>query len=143
MKDITIKITGRRYESGELEDEMEFISEAQTFERNGARYFLYDESEFSGYPGCKTSLKIKDKTIRMKRVGEELGGYGTELTFEEGKRFISRFSTPFGSFDMEVFTNNVKADLSPDGLGKIVLDYAVSFEGYNEGRNEIDIEIMQ
>ena len=29
MKDITIKITGRRYAEGELEDEMEFVSDAK------------------------------------------------------------------------------------------------------------------
>ena len=100
MKDITIKIVGRRYAEGELEDEMEFISDAKMYERAGARYLLYEESEFSGFPGCKTRLKLTDDSIKMKRYGEEAAGYGTELVFEKGKRFTSIYETPFGAFDM-------------------------------------------
>jgi len=143
MKDITIKIVGRRYAEGELEDEMEFISDAKMYERAGARYLLYEESEFSGFPGCKTRLKLTDDSIKMKRYGEEAAGYGTELVFEKGKRFTSIYETPFGAFDMEVLTTDISTSLTPEGYGNIVLGYDVSFEGVGEGRNEIKIEIMQ
>ena len=55
---------------------------------------LYEESEFSGFPGCKTSLKLTDSSIRMKRIGGEEGRYGTDLVFEKGKRFTSIYETP-------------------------------------------------
>ena len=143
MKDITIKIVGRRYAEGELEDEMEFISDAKMYEKAGARYLLYDESEFSGFPGCKTSLKLTDSSIRMKRIGGEKYGFGADLVFEKGKRFTSIYETPYGSFDMEVLTTDIKTDLNKDGYGRIVLGYDVSLKGVDEGRNELDIEIMQ
>ena len=143
MKDITLRIVGRRYAEGELEDEMEFVSDAKMYERAGARYLLYDESEFSGFPGCKTRLKLTDSSIRMKRFGNEAAGFSADLVFEKGKRFTSMYETPFGSFDMEVLTTDIKQDLNPEGYGRIVLGYDVSFRGMDEGRNEIDIEIMQ
>ena len=143
MKDITIKIVGRRYAEGELEDEMEFVSDAKMYERAGARYLLYDESEFSGFPGCKTSLKLTDSSIRMKRIGGEEKGFGTDLIFEKGKRFTSIYETPYGSFDMEVLTTDIRSNLDDEGYGRIVLGYDVSLQGMDEGRNEIDIEIMQ
>lgn len=143
MKDITIKIVGRRYAEGELEDEMEFVSDAKMYERAGARYLLYDESEFSGFPGCKTSLKLTDSSIRMKRIGGEDSGFGADLVFEKGKRFTSIYETPYGSFDMEVLTTDIHTNLDDEGFGKVVLGYDVSLEGLDEGRNEIDIEIMQ
>ena len=143
MKDITLKIVGRRYAEGELEDEMEFVSDAKMYERAGARYLLYDESEFSGFPGCKTRLKLTDSSIRMRRIGDESSGFGADLIFEKGKRFTSIYETPYGSFDMEVLTTDIKTDLDPDGFGRIVLGYDVSLQGMDEGRNEIDIEIMQ
>ena len=143
MKDITLKIVGRRYAEGELEDEMEFVSDAKMYERAGARYLLYDESEFSGFPGCKTRLKLTDSSIRMRRIGDESAGFGADLIFEKGKRFTSIYETPYGSFDMEVLTTDIKTDLDPDGFGRIVLGYDVSLQGMDEGRNEIDIEIMQ
>ena len=137
-KDITIKIIGRRYVGDNMEDEMEFISDGTMFDRNGALYFVYDESEFSGFPGCKTSLKLTEDTLRMKRIGSEASGYGTELVFKKGMRFTSRYNTPYGHFDMEVLTTDVK-----EGFGNIRLDYDVCFQGIAEGRNTIDIEIMQ
>ncbi len=143
MKDITIKIVGRRYAEGELEDEMEFVSDAKMYERAGARYLLYDESEFSGFPGCKTSLKLTDSSIRMKRIGGEESGFGVDLVFEKGKRFTSIYETPYGSFDMEVLTTDIHNNLNSEGYGKVVVGYDVSLHGLDEGRNEIDIEIMQ
>ena len=143
MKDITIKITGRRYAEGELEDEMEFVSDAKMYERAGARYLLYEESEFSGFPGCKTTLKLTDSSIRMKRIGGEEGSYGADLVFEKGKRFTSIYETPYGSIDMEVLTTDIKSNLNKEGYGKIVLGYDISLKGLEEGRNELDIEIMQ
>ncbi len=143
MRDITIKITGKRFVGEETEEEMEFVSDAKMYDRNGARYFLYDESEFSGFPGCKTSLKLTEKRLRMKRMctGEE--NLGSELIFEEGKRFVSRYNTPYGAMDMEVLTTAIKNELSPEGFGRITLDYNISLQGLSEGRNRLDIEILQ
>ena len=141
-KDITIKIVGRRYADGELEDEMEFVSDAKMYERAGARYLMYDESDFSGFPGCKTRLRVTDDSIKMKRIGKEVSGFGTELVLEKGKRFTTIYETPYGSFDMEVLTTNVSVDLDKEGYGKVLLGYDVSFEGMNEGRIEIELEIM-
>ena len=143
MKDITIKIIGRRYNGEEMEDELEFVSDGTMFDRNGAKYIVYDESEFSGFPGCKTSLRLKDKVLRLKRIGKLADGLGAELVFEEGKRFVSHYNTPYGDFDMEVLTTEVKNELSEEGFGNIRLAYNVSFSGYVEGRNTVDIEIMQ
>ena len=143
MKDITIKIIGRRYIGDEMEDELEFISDGTMYDRNGARYVVYDESEFSGFPGCKTRLKLTENTLKLKRIGDDMDGFGLELVFEKGKRFTSRYNTPYGDFDMEVLTTDVVNDLSEEGFGNVRLDYNISFQGVAEGRNTIDIEIMQ
>ena len=142
MKDITIKITGRRFVGDEAEDEMEFISDGRMFDRNGARYYIYDESEFSGFPGCKTSLKLTENALKIKRIGINAVS-GSKIVFEKDKHFISSYNTPYGSMDMEVLTNDIKRNLTPDGFGRITLNYDVSLKGLAEGRNELDIEIMQ
>lgn len=143
MKDVTIKITGTRFEEGETEEQMEFISDAKMYERAGAKYFLFDESIFSGFPDAKTSLRVKDNTVRVKRIGGEDDGYGMELEFAQGTRFLNKYYTPYGNFDVEVLTTEVEANLSPEGFGKIKLGYDISLQGAETGRNEIAIEIMQ
>lgn len=142
MKDIMLKITGKQYSGDDSEDQMEFITEGKLYEKGESKYLIYDESEFSGFPGCKTTLKLTGDCIRMKRIGSGVG-YGMEFTFEKGKRFNSKYHTPYGNFDMEVLTNDVVNNLSEEGFGDINIDYQVSLSGMAEGRNKLKIEVMQ
>ena len=71
MKDITIKITGNQFIGDEMEERMEFVTDGRMYERNGANYYIYEESEFSGFPGCMTSLKLKDPGVRQVHLCKE------------------------------------------------------------------------
>ena len=142
MKDIMLTITGRQFAGTEAEDKMEFVTEGKLYQRGAATYLVYDESEFSGFPGCKTSLKLKGDTIRMKRLGKNTG-YGMELEFREGDRFVSRYETPYGDMDMEVLTTRVENALSEEGTGSVEIEYDVSIGGMAEGRNALHIEVTQ
>ncbi len=124
------------------EDLMEFVTEGKLYEKGDSRYLIYDESEFSGFPGCKTTLKLTGDTIRMKRIGKG-AGFGAEFIFEKGKRFSSRYQTPYGSMDMEVLTSEVVNNLSEEGFGDIHIDYQVSIGGVAEGRNRLRIQVTQ
>jgi uncharacterized beta-barrel protein YwiB (DUF1934 family) len=142
VKEIMLTIIGRQIAGDEAEDRMEFVTEGKLYQRGEATYLIYDESEFSGFPGCKTSLRVKGDTMRMKRLGANVG-YGLELEFQEGRRFVSSYETPYGEMDMEVFTTRVKNSLSEEGTGSVEVDYDVSIGGMAEGKNELRIEIRQ
>lgn len=141
MKDITLKITGKQYSEEQGEDQMEFVTEGKLYERNGALYLIYEESEFSGMPGCKTSLKMTPESIRMKRIGGT--SFGMDFVFEKGKRFQSSYKTPYGIFDMEVLTNKIVNNMTPEGTGDIFIDYHVSLSGMTDSRNCLSIEVTQ
>ena len=143
MKDITLKIIGKQFSAeNDGHDQMEFITEGKLYEKNGSTYLIYEESEFSGMPGCKTSLKLTGECIRMKRIGSG-AAFGAEFVFEKGKRFRSNYKTPYGVFAMEVLTNDVINNLSEEGLGDIHIDYHISLSGMTEGRNCLSIEVTQ
>ncbi len=140
MKDITLKITGKQCFENKEEDQMEFITDGKIYVRNDSLYMVYDESEISGMSGCKTTLKIKGDTVKMKRMGEM--GYGTELYFEKGKRMLSTYETPMGPMGIEVFTKCVTNNMDMDKLsGDIDIQYDVSLEGLAEGRNRLTIAV--
>lgn len=141
MKDIMLKITGRQF-AEENEDRMEFVTEGKLYERNGSKYLVYEESEFSGFPGCKTTLKLTGDCLRMKRIGKR-SEVGTELVFEKGKRFSSQYQTPYGALELELVTNEVKNNLSEEGLGDIDIDYQVNLGGIAEGHNKLRIEVSR
>ena len=148
MKDITIKIVGKQFDGDKVGNEMVFVSDGKMYKRAGAHYLVYDDSELFGFAGTRTRLKITEDTVRMKRIGKPSDdvydeGFESEMVFQEGKRFQSIYATPYGAINMEVLTKNLKNDLSPEGFGKVSLDYVISFQGAGEGRNELDIEITQ
>lgn len=72
MKDIMLKITGKQFSGEEAEEHMEFITEGKLYQKGESKYLIYDESEFSGFPGCKTTLKLTGNQIRLKRVGKNV-----------------------------------------------------------------------
>ena len=120
---------------------MEFVTEAKLYKKNGALYLLYEESEFSGMPGCKTRLRLRDGEVQMKRFGEG-AGIGNELRFEKGKKYSGIYDTPFGPIEIELLTNDVASSISDEGTGQVDIDYEVSLKGLLEGRNRLNITLM-
>lgn len=141
MKDVVVKIKGLQISAEAGEDEMEFVTEARLFERNDAVYLMYEETELSGVPGCKTLLRFRDDEIQLKRLGKG-AGIGNEICFRKGKRYTGLYETPFGAIEMEVLTNDLKNTLSAKGEGQIDIDYDISLKGLLEGRNRLNITFV-
>ena len=141
MKDVLVKIKSRQINNETGEDEMEFVTEAKLYKRNGTIYLLYDESEFSGIPGCKTRLRLRGNQLQMKRLGDG-AGVGNEILFTKGQRFTGLYDTPFGPIELEVLTNELAGDITEEGKGSIDVDYDISLKGLAEGRNTLNITLM-
>ena len=141
MKEVMARIKSMQESREAGSDEMEFVTEAKLYKRNGALYLLYEESEFSGMPGCRTRLRLRDDEVQMKRFGEG-AGIGNELRFKKGSRYTGLYETPFGPIEMEVLTNDVASTISEEGTGQVDIDYEVSLKGLLEGRNRMNITLM-
>ena len=141
MKEVMVRIKSMQVSREAGSDEMEFVTEAKLYKRNGALYLLYEESEFSGMPGCRTRLRLRDDEVQMKRFGEG-AGIGNELRFKKGSRYTGLYETPFGPIEMEVLTNDVASTISEEGTGQVDIDYEVSLKGLREGRNRMNITLM-
>ena len=146
MKDIMLRITGKtvkhRNNEDHLEDVMELTTEGKLYQRGHMTYVTYQESELSGREGFCTSLIIGDNKVKMQRSGKA-HSVPTVIEFEKGKRFETRYDTPFGPIGMELLTNSI-SEYTPDedGKGKLSIDYDISLKGFVESRNKLDIEIM-
>jgi len=141
MKDIILKIIGKQLSSDMEEVQLEFMTEGQFYEKDKSRYLIYDESEFSGMPGCQTKLELTGDRIKMSRLGAGIG-MDTQIEFTKGKRYTGYYETPFGAVEMEVLTNDITNNLSSDGTGSVDIDYHISLKGLTEGRSRLNIEIM-
>ena len=149
MKDIVLKITGKTLSTlpkppdGMVEDDsIEFITEGKLSTRGNITYISYDESPLSGMEGCKTSLTITPKRVKMKRTGENMPGE-TVMEFEKGKRHEGIYDTPYGTISMEVLADKITG-LEPveEGKNRISIEYAISLRGLMESRKSLDIEVI-
>ncbi len=140
MRDIILKITGKQIDDMFEEEQIEFVTVGKLFKRNGALFLIYEESEVSGEPGYKTSLRLKDDTLFMKRSGPNAES-DDGIEFKEGKKYSGYYDTPYGAVGLEVLTNSVKSDIGDDGRGTIDIDYHISLGGVTDNRNILNIEI--
>ena len=139
MKDIMLKIVGKQIDEELEEDQIEFITEGKLYERGNSIYLVYEETELSGIPGCKTSLKLTGNKIKMKRIGDN---DNTAIEFQKGRRYNGYYDTPYGTLEMEVLTNSVENNITAEGKGNVYIDYNISLKGIAENRNRLNIEVM-
>ena len=95
-----ISIKGvQRYENADP-DTMELVT-AGRLEREGNSYTLsYQESELTGLEGTLTTFQIEPERITLMRVGE----FNSQMVFQEGRRHMSMYNTPYGAMTIGVNT---------------------------------------
>ncbi|MGI6211472.1 MAG: DUF1934 domain-containing protein [Anaerovoracaceae bacterium] len=140
MREITMRMLHLPFGEENQDDRIEFVTDGRLYERAGSIYLIYDETELSGTPGCTTSLRLKDGSLRMKRSGKDVG-YNTEILFEKGKHYLSEYETPYGSLDVDVLTNDVRHTRAEDGSFRIDVDYQISLGGAETQRDTLAIEV--
>ncbi len=140
MKDIMVRITGTQNIDNDA-DKIEFVTEGRIYQKGDATYIIYEESEFTGLEGCKTTVRISGNNVKMFRFGESFP-LDTRIEFEKGKRFEGYYQTPFGPIEMEIMTNNLTNNLSFENGGSLNIDYNIALVGLTEGRSVLDIEVM-
>lgn len=99
---------------------------------------VYDESEGSGMGGSITTIgfdRVSPGLISMLRTGTVYSAF----VFEEGKRHVSVYDTPFSSFDICVRTVRVKNTLLTEG--RIELEYLIEVHGAQAERCRMEIGV--
>ncbi len=139
MKNIMLKIIGKQLNKDGEQDVVELITEGKYYQKGDSTYLIYQETDLSGVKGCTTTLKVTGDIIHMKRFGSA----SSEIHFQKGKRFNTHYNTPYGNVEMEVVTKKIENALnSSRAAGFLNIEYDISFSGLAEGRNKLNIEIM-
>ena len=137
-KDVIISIKGvQRYENADP-DTMELVT-AGRLEREGNSYTLsYQESELTGLEGTLTTIQVEGEQVTLMRAGE----VNSQMVFQEGRRHLSMYNTPYGAMAIGVNTRHLLADLNDQG-GDIEIDYAIEIDHAIAGRNVFQIQVKE
>lgn len=121
------------------DDTSELITEGVVIQKsNGSVILQYDESELTGMEGCVTKIMFSAKNPSFVVMMRE-GAVNTSLSFEEGKRHITSYNTPYMPFRLCV--NTIRVDNSFEDNGEIVIEYLLEIRGLSTERNILKIKV--
>ena len=135
-KEVIISIRGMQKYEGTPPDVIELVTEGR-LARDGESYTLsYQESELTGLEGTLTTIQVEGEQVTLLRVGE----FNSQMVFQEGRRHLSMYNTPYGAMAIGVHTRRLLAELTDQG-GDIEVDYAIEVDHALAGRNIFRINV--
>jgi len=139
-KDVVISIKGmQKYEHTDP-DTIELVTQGRLI-RDEAGYILtYVESELTGLDGTLTTILVEEggEQVTMLREGE----VNAQMVFQEGRRHLSMYNTPYGAMAVGVNTRHLIAELNDQG-GDIEIDYSIEIDHAIAGRNVFRIKVKE
>ena len=137
-KEVVISIKGMQKYEGMSPDVIELVTEGR-MAREGASYTLsYQESELTGLEGTLTTILVDGDQVTLMRMGE----FNSQLVFQEGRRHLSLYNTPYGAMTIGVNTRHLLAELTDQG-GDIEVDYAIEVDHALAGHSVFRINVRE
>ncbi|MCL2050329.1 MAG: DUF1934 domain-containing protein [Lachnospiraceae bacterium] len=103
-KEVLLSLKGLQYNLSIDRGEIETITPALYYQRNGNHYLVFDEIQADSSDVIKNRIKFRDDYLEVTKNG----AYYTNLIFEKKKKNITKYATPFGEFIIGVDTDKVK-----------------------------------
>ena len=137
-KDVIISLKGmQKYEHADP-DVIELITKGRLAEREGNFTLTYQESELTGLEGTRTTIQVEGEQVTLLREG----GVNSQMVFQEGRRHMSMYNTPYGAIEIGINTSHLMTDLHDRG-GDIEIDYAIEVDHAMAGRNIFQINVKE
>jgi uncharacterized beta-barrel protein YwiB (DUF1934 family) len=129
MSHVIVSIKSRQVgENGP--DEMELVTEGRLTPNSSGGYTVsYEESELTGLEGTTTVLRVEGPRVTLLREGT----VNSQMVFEEGRRHLSMYETPYGALSVGVNTRRMTSTLGENG-GDLEIDYALEIDNLLAGR---------
>lgn len=135
---VIISIRGQQAFEGAEEETVELVTEGVLQRESGGYTLSYQESEVTGLGGTLTTFQVEKDCITLLRVGE----YNSQMVFQEGRRHMSLYETPYGSLSIGINTRRMRTQLSDRG-GEIEIDYNIEIDHRVAGINAFQISVRE
>lgn len=119
-------------------DAVETAQAAQYFKRNDSHYLLYEE-DMEGFDGtCKSRIKFRDNLLELTRRG----AVDMHMIFEENKRHMIPYNTPYGQLMLGIETGRVLVEEQEDQI-HVTVEYTLDHEGEPLSESCLKIHIRE
>ena len=137
-KSVILSIRGQQTtDDNSNPDVIELVTEGTLSAHEGGNYTVrYQESELTGLEGTQTTIQVEGNSVSILREGQ----VNSQMVFEEGRRHLTMYNTPYGAMAIGVNTRKMKVDLDETG-GSIEIDYALEVDHAVAGENLFQIYV--
>lgn len=102
-KDVLLAIKGLQFDAAADETNIETITAAEYYLRNNSHFIIYDEATEGTEQNTKNIIKLKDHCLELTKKGF----VNVHMLFEENRKNLTNYSTPFGSILIGIDTKRV------------------------------------
>ncbi len=138
QKDAVISVRGVQKYDNAQSDTVELVTEGRLERQDGVYILTYLESEMTGMGETQTTITVDGDQVTLVRSGQ----FNSQMVFQEGRRHLSMYNTPYGAIAIGVNTRHLLVELSDQG-GDIEVDYAIEVDNAVAGRNVFQINVKE
>lgn len=138
MKPILVEVKSTQRDLAGEDTVIELVSPGKYYEKNNAKYIIYDESEVTGMDGVRTTIKLLPEEIYLIRNGK----VNARNEYKLGQTNEAVYHTPLGDLHMAVKTHEMAINVT-EGCGTVHLGYDISIEGEWMFYNQLDIKLRE
>ena len=102
-KEILLSLKGLQFENSDNGQELETITAADYYRKNGSHYILYDEVMEGFDDVTKNMIKFQDNCLEVTKRGL----VNVHMVFEENKKNMTSYMTPYGNILVGIDTGSV------------------------------------
>ena len=135
-KDVMISVSGIQFGPDVDGEKVEVITKGNYYKKKNKHYLLYDEIT-EGIDGVtKNTVKFDENAFQLTKSGVT----NVNMFFEENKRNITNYITPFGSITIGIDAHNIEV-IETDEQIRIRIDYALDVNYEHLANCEIRMDI--
>lgn len=119
-KEVLLTISGLQFNNQYDDGKVEVITTGNYYIKNGKHYILYDEVNEDSEEVTKSIIKVQDHVLDVTKRGYT----NVHMIFEENKKNMTYYSTPFGNMLIGITSRGVDIEEKDDNIS-IKVDYAL------------------
>ncbi len=136
-KDVMISVSGIQFGPDVDGEKIEVITKGNYYKKKNKHYLLYDEVT-EGIEGVtKNTVKFDENAFQLTKSGVT----NVNMLFEENKRNITNYITPFGSITIGIDAHNIEVTETEEQI-RIRIDYALDVNYEHLANCEIHMDIL-
>ncbi len=136
-KDVLLSIRGLQFEGENDAGDLETITAAEYYKKNNNHYIIYEEATEGFRDTTKNIIKWNGQTFDLTKRGL----VNVLMIFEEKKKYMTDYQTPFGSILIGIVTRQIRVEEEEEKIN-VKVEYAleVNYEHLADCRISMEVK---